>query len=90
MSLMIRDMLMISDLGPALMIMPRTTTSAAAVPNLWRPYGLRSSPFFQNELRAGDPTHPVSLFVGREEEARRVEVAPAQRFATTPKRSAQS
>jgi hypothetical protein len=53
--------------------MPRTTTSAAAVANLWRPYGLRSSPFFQNELRAGDPTHPVSLFVGREEEARRVQ-----------------
>jgi len=46
---------------------------ANAVPNLWNPFGLRSSPFFQNELRAGDPTYPVSLFVGREEEARRVQ-----------------
>jgi AAA ATPase domain len=52
--------------------MPRSTSSVA-VANLWKPYGLRSSPFFQNELRAGDPTHPVSLFVGRDEEARRVQ-----------------
>ncbi|HET7234361.1 MAG TPA: hypothetical protein VFJ16_30385 [Longimicrobium sp.] len=48
------------------------TASAGGVPNLWNPYGLRSSPFFQNELRAGDPSHPVSLFVGREEESLRV------------------
>lgn len=46
---------------------------AVEVPTLWKPYGLRSSPFFQNELRAGDASHPVSLFVGREEEARRVQ-----------------
>lgn len=45
----------------------------ASVPNLWKPYGLRSTPFFQNELRAGDPTHPVSLFVGRDEESLRVQ-----------------
>lgn len=45
----------------------------ASVPNLWQPYGLQSSPFFQNELKAGDPSHPVSLFVGREEESSRVQ-----------------
>jgi hypothetical protein len=54
------------------MIMPRALMQPL-VPNLWKPYGLQSSPFFQNELKAGDPTHPVSLFVGREEESVRVQ-----------------
>ncbi len=54
------------------MITPEAMTQPS-VPNLWQPYGLQSSPFFQNELRAGDPTHPVSLFVGREEESARVQ-----------------
>jgi hypothetical protein len=55
-----------------MMIMPEGM-SQPSVPNLWKPYGLQSSPFFQNELKAGDPTHPVSLFVGREQECLRVQ-----------------
>lgn len=45
----------------------------APVQNMWEPFGLRSSPFFQEELKptAGDE-HPISLFVGREAEVRRV------------------
>jgi hypothetical protein len=37
--------------------------------SLWRAYGLRANPFFQDELEP-DPQaeHPVSLFIGREEE----------------------
>lgn len=43
------------------------------VGGLWEPFGMRSTPFFQEELRptAGDE-HPISLFVGREAEVRRV------------------
>lgn len=51
----------------------RKAMTQTSVPNLWKPYGLQSSPFFQNELKAGDPTHPVSLFVGRDEESLRVQ-----------------
>lgn len=43
------------------------------VPSLWEPYGLRSSPFFQDELRPADGEHPISLFVGREAETQRIE-----------------
>jgi DNA-binding MarR family transcriptional regulator len=44
-----------------------------AVPNLWEPFGLRGSPFFQEELRpSGEDEHPITLFVGRTEELRRI------------------
>lgn len=45
----------------------------SSVQGLWEPFGLRSTPFFQEELRPteGDE-HPISLFVGREPEVRRV------------------
>lgn len=43
------------------------------VSRLWEPYGLRSSPFFQDELKPIDGQHPISLFVGREEELLRIE-----------------
>ncbi|HEV7587889.1 MAG TPA: hypothetical protein VGO40_07130 [Longimicrobium sp.] len=43
------------------------------VSRLWEPYGLRSSPFFQDELRPADSEHPTTLFIGREEELRRIE-----------------
>jgi hypothetical protein len=39
---------------------------------LWEPFGLLGNPFFQRELRAGDPAYPVSLFVGRESERQRI------------------
>lgn len=43
------------------------------IPNLWEPFGLRGSPFFQDELRPTDEDgHPVTLFVGRSEELRRI------------------
>jgi hypothetical protein len=50
------------------------------VPSLWEPYGLRSSPFFQTELRPADPSYPVSLFVGREAESLRIR----RRIASDP------
>lgn len=43
----------------------------AGVSTLWQPYGLSGNPFFQAELRVGEGGHPISLFVGREEELRR-------------------
>lgn len=54
--------------------MPMITASAMTltVSSLWEPYGLRSSPFFQDELKPTDEDHPVSLFVGREGELRRL------------------
>ncbi len=39
-----------------------------ALPTPWNVYNLRSSPFWQEPLSAGDPVHPMSLFVGRETE----------------------
>jgi hypothetical protein len=38
------------------------------IANLWEPFGLRGTPFFQDELRPLDPEHPVDLFVGRRDE----------------------
>lgn len=46
--------------------------STTPISTLWEPFGLRGNPFFQRELRPGDPAHPVSLFVGRERELERV------------------
>ncbi len=43
-----------------------------SIAKLWEPYGLRASPFFQEELRAHDQAHPVELFVGRSAELKRV------------------
>lgn len=38
------------------------------LPNPWNVFNLRSSPFWQDPLGDGDPTHPLSLFVGRDTE----------------------
>ena len=39
--------------------------------NSWRPFGLRADPYFQEALTPDlDADHPISLFVGREEELR--------------------
>jgi hypothetical protein len=55
---------------------PPPTDEAAvlvsSIVSLWAPYGLRGSPFFQEELRPGDAEHPVELFVGRRAELKRV------------------
>jgi len=45
------------------------------VSRLWEPYGVWSSLFFQDELKPTDGDHPMSLFVGREDELRRIERA---------------
>ena len=43
------------------------------MPSLWEPFGLRGSPFFQDELRPTDEDgYPISLFVGRSDELRRI------------------
>lgn len=47
-------------------------TAMGEIASLWEPYGLRGTPFFQEELRPGDADHPVELFVGREAELNRV------------------
>jgi hypothetical protein len=40
--------------------------STDGLPNLWRLYNLRESPFFQDTLRAGEGArYPIDLFVGR-------------------------
>jgi hypothetical protein len=44
-----------------------------SISTLWKPFGLEGNPFFQAELRAGEGAHPVSLFVGREQELLRVQ-----------------
>ncbi|MCP9884245.1 ATP-binding protein [Synechococcus sp. ATX 2A4] len=43
-----------------------------ALPNLWRLYNLRSSPYFQATLRQGSEATPLSLFVGRQTERQRL------------------
>src|SRR4051812_10862001 len=53
--------------------MIRPCEVAMEVSRLWEPYGLRSSPFFQDELRPADREHPTTLFIGREDELRRIE-----------------
>ena len=41
------------------------------VGNSWRPFGLRADPYFQEALTPDpDADHPITLFVGREEELR--------------------
>jgi hypothetical protein len=40
----------------------------AILPNIWRVFNLRASPFWQDPLGDGDQAHPLSLFVGREAE----------------------
>lgn len=40
----------------------------STLPTPWGVYSLRSSPFWQEPLSANDPIHPLSLFVGREDE----------------------
>lgn len=51
---------------------PATDHRIVKISNLWKPFGLRSDPFFQEELRTGDTEHPVDLFVGRDAELRRL------------------
>ena len=43
-----------------------------ALPNLWKLYNLRSSPYFQATLRQDSEATPLSLFVGRHEERQRL------------------
>jgi hypothetical protein len=45
---------------------------AMALPNLWKLYNLRSSPYFQATLRQDSEATPLSLFVGRHEERQRL------------------
>lgn len=41
--------------------------------SLWQPFGLRSSPFFQDELKpSATAERPISLFVGRRKEVERL------------------
>src|SRR5680860_147883 len=49
--------------------------------SLWEPYGLRASPFFQDELSPIGFEHPVSLFVGRDEARERI----IRRLVSDPK-----
>ena len=39
---------------------------------MWEPFGLVGNPFFQRDLRAGDPAYPIDLFVGRKKERERI------------------
>ena len=43
---------------------------AMELPNLWKLYNLRTSPYFQNTLRDDREATPLSLFVGRQQERR--------------------
>jgi hypothetical protein len=44
-----------------------------SITSLWEQYGLRGSPFFQDELRPTDEDgYPITLFVGRSEELHRI------------------
>ena len=38
------------------------------LPNTWNLYNLQGSPYWQDSLGEGDETHPLDLFVGRDEE----------------------
>lgn len=51
------------------------------IAGLWEPFGLRSSPFFQDELTPADPEHPTKLFVGRAADVRRVQLGAASALA---------
>jgi hypothetical protein len=43
------------------------------ITSLWEQFGLRGTPFFQDELRPSDEDgYPITLFVGRSEELRRI------------------
>lgn len=47
--------------------------SAMALSNLWHLYNLKESPFFQQDLQvSGEAHYPIGLFVGREDEAKRL------------------
>ena len=41
---------------------------APSLPNPWNVFNLHSSPFWQDALGDGDQTHPLSLFVGRQDD----------------------
>ena len=57
-----------------------------SIANLWQLYNLTESPFFQQTLRAGTTrSYPVSLFVGRERDARRL----LQTIVSSPRTSRQ-
>lgn len=42
------------------------------LPNPWNIFNLQISPFWQDALGAGDRMHPLSLFVGRNDELQRL------------------
>lgn len=46
--------------------------TAQALPNLWHVYNLRESPYFQATLGGDQDRYPLSLFVGRRAEAKRL------------------
>ena len=39
------------------------------LPNVWRVFGLRESPYFQDTLGSAERSYPLSLFIGRRDEA---------------------
>jgi hypothetical protein len=41
------------------------------LPNVWHLFNLTESPFFQQTLRAGQDKYPITLFVGRAQDAER-------------------
>lgn len=43
-----------------------------ALPNLWRVFNLRESPYFQETLGGGHRGYPLSLFVGRTDETNQI------------------
>ncbi|MEW6744200.1 MAG: AAA family ATPase [Planctomycetota bacterium] len=52
---------------------PAAPLARRKVPNIWTPYGLASSPFFQEPLEPAEAgPRPITLFVGREEAAQRL------------------
>lgn len=57
----------------SLFVLPmKRCPTVSNIVSLWEPFGLRSTPFFQEELRSGDQEHPVALFVGRSAELDRL------------------
>jgi hypothetical protein len=48
------------------------TDETAPLPNLWHVYNLRESPYFQATLGGEPDRYPLSLFVGRRAEAKRL------------------
>lgn len=50
---------------------PTSSPSPVVLPNVWHLFNLAESPFFQQTLKAGQDKYPISLFVGRQQDAER-------------------